>query len=108
MHGYQLMEELEERKFVLPRRLESGIIYTALRRMEAHDLLESAWEKVESRVDRRIYTVTEAGVEALKTGLETMVKRKTLMKDLVAFYDKHFQKQETETQEQTKGGTNED
>jgi DNA-binding PadR family transcriptional regulator len=88
------MEEMEERGFVLPHRIESGAVYTALRRMEAHGLLESLWEKVESGPDKRIYTVTEEGVKALKTGLETMVKRETLMKDLVVFYDKHFQRQE--------------
>ena len=99
MHGYQLMEELEERGFVLPRRLESGAVYTALRRMEAHGLLESSWEKVETGPDRHIYTVTKAGVQALKTGLETMIKREALIKDLITFYDQHFQRQETAQEE---------
>jgi len=99
MHGYQLMEEMEVRGFVLPRRLESGTVYTALRRMERHGLLESAWEKVETGSDRRIYTVTEAGVKALKTGLETMVEREALIKDLIAFYNKHIQKWEEEIKE---------
>ena len=91
MHGYQLMEELEERGFVLPRRLESGTVYTILRRMETNGLLKSKWEKMESSRDRRIYKVTEEGSQALKMGLETMVKRKALMEDLTAFYRKQFQ-----------------
>ena len=91
MHGYQLMEELEECGFVLPRRLESGAVYTILRRMEANGLLKSECENVESGRDRRIYKVTEEGVQALKMGLETMVKRKALMEDLTAFYRKQFE-----------------
>jgi DNA-binding PadR family transcriptional regulator len=96
MHGYQLMEELEERGFVLPRRLESGAVYTILRRMEASGLLTSEWERVESGRDKRIYNVTDEGVEALKMGLETMVKRKSLMEDLVAFYQEQFEEKKTE------------
>jgi PadR family transcriptional regulator PadR len=94
MHGYQLMEELEGRGFVQPRRLESGAVYTILRRMEKRGLLESRWERVETGPDRRVYRVTDTGVDALKAGLETMVKRKALMEDLAAFYREQFQKQE--------------
>jgi len=90
IHGYQLREELEKRGFVLPDRLESGAVYTILRRMEHHCLLESEWERVESGPDRRIYKLTDTGVEALRMGLETMVKRKALMDDLVEFYSKKF------------------
>jgi DNA-binding PadR family transcriptional regulator len=94
MHGYQLMEELEDRGFVLPNRLESGAVYTILRRMEARGLLSSEWETIEVGRNRRIYTVTEEGVQALKMGLETMVKRQALMEDLVNFYNKQFGKME--------------
>ena len=91
MYGYQLMANIVERGFVLPNRLESGAVYTILRRMEAHGLLKSEWERMESGRQRRIYEVTEEGVEALKMGLETIVKRKALMDDLAAFYREHFQ-----------------
>ena len=90
MHGYQLMGKLVERSFVLPNRLESGAVYTILRRMEAHGLLKSEWERLESGRQRRIYEVTEEGVEALRMGLETIVKRKALMDDLESFYREHF------------------
>ena len=83
-HGYRLMENLESRSFVQPKRLESGAVYTILRRMESHGLLTSKWEKVETGSDRRIYKIT--------------VNRQALMKDLVNFYNQHFQKQE-DTQE---------
>ena len=90
IHGYQLIEELKKRRFVLPDRLESGAVYTILRRMEGHGLLESEWERVESGPDRRIYKLTDAGVEALRMGLETIVKRKDLMNDLIEFYSERF------------------
>ncbi|MBS7631636.1 helix-turn-helix transcriptional regulator, partial [Candidatus Bathyarchaeota archaeon] len=91
MHGYQLMEELKRRGFVFPGRIESGSVYTILRRMEQKGLLTSEWEKVESGPDRRIYKVTDYGVEALKLGLESIVRRKALMDDLASFYKEKFQ-----------------
>lgn len=91
MHGYQLLEEIEERSCGR-HKLEPGSIYTLLRRMEEKGLLESKWEKVESGPERRIYTLTDRGVEALRTGLKSIVKRKRLFDDLVNFYHKNFEK----------------
>lgn len=91
MHGYQLLEEIEEQSCGC-HRLESGSIYTLLRRMEEHGLLESKWEKVEGGPDRRVYTLTSKGVEALKTGLASIVKRQKMFEDLVKFYHENFEK----------------
>jgi DNA-binding PadR family transcriptional regulator len=91
MHGYQLMEELKTRSCGC-HRIEPGSIYTILRRMEAAGLLKSRWEHMESGPDRRIYTITEAGTEALRTGLEVIVRRKALTDDLIEFYMERFAK----------------
>jgi PadR family transcriptional regulator PadR len=93
MHGYRLLEELENRSFGC-HRLEPGAIYTILRRMEARGLLKSAWKRNETGPDRRIYEVTEAGSDVLRDGLKTIVKRRALMDDLMAFYEKNFEKKE--------------
>jgi DNA-binding PadR family transcriptional regulator len=89
MHGYQLLEEIEERSCGC-HKLEPGSIYTLLRRMEERGLLESRWEKVEGGPDRRVYRLTSKGVEALKMGLTSIVKRKKLFEDLVNFYYENF------------------
>jgi len=91
MHGYQLLEEIEERSCGC-HKLEPGSIYTLLRRMEERGLLESRWEKVEGGPDRRVYRLTSKGVEALKMGLTSIVKRKRLFEDLVNFYYENFEK----------------
>ncbi|MGB9714585.1 MAG: PadR family transcriptional regulator [Candidatus Bathyarchaeales archaeon] len=90
-HGYQLLEEIEKRSCGC-HKLESGSIYTLLRRMEEKGLLESKWEKVEGGPDRRIYNLTAKGVEALKMGLASIVKRKMLFDDLAKFYHEKFEK----------------
>ncbi len=89
-YGYQLLEEIEERSCGC-HKLEPGSIYTVLRRMEQKELLTSKWEKRESGPDRRVYTVTKKGVDVLKTGLGTIVRRKQLFDDLIEFYERQFQ-----------------
>ena len=97
-HGYQIMEELERitsEKYIP----EPGAVYTMLRRMEESGLLVSEWERKESGADRRVYTLTDAGVKVLKEGLEMVKKRRQLMDSLVQFYDMHF------TEKEKGGGT---
>ena len=93
-YGYELIESIEK-KSAGCHRLETGSIYTLLRRMEHSGLLESEWEKAEaSGPNRRVYKVTKQGAEALKTGLESIARRKSLMNDLTNFYEKNFMKTE--------------
>jgi len=92
MHGYQLLEEIEKRSEGC-HKLEPGSIYTLLRRMEERGLLESKWERGEGGLDRRVYKLTSKGVEALKMGLTSIVKRKRLFEDLINFYYENFEKQ---------------
>jgi DNA-binding PadR family transcriptional regulator len=83
------MEELERitsEKYIP----EPGAIYTMLRRIEERSLVTSEWEKKEAGADRRVYTLTEAGVRVLKEGLEMVKKRRQLMDSLLQFYDAHF------------------
>jgi len=84
------METVEEKSCGC-HKLETGSIYTLLRRMERRGLLESEWERAEkSGPERRVYTVTKMGTEALRSGLESIAKRKDMMDDLAEFYRKNF------------------
>ena len=88
-HGYQIMGELAKitsGKYIP----EPGAIYTILRRMEERSLVTSEWEKKETGADRRVYTITQAGVNILKEGLEMVKGRRQLMDYLVQFYESHF------------------
>ena len=74
---------------------EPGAIYTILRRIEERGLVTSEWEKKETGADRRVYTLTETGVNFLKEGLETVKSRRELMERLVQFYDATFPNKKT-------------
>ena len=88
-HGYQIMEELE--KITVEKYIpEPGAVYTILRRMDERGVVTSEWEKKEAGADRRVYTLTEAGVKVLKERLEIVKRRSQLMDSLVQYYDTHF------------------
>ena len=91
MHGYQIVGELNTRGFLKRESLETGSVYTILRRMEHHGLITSEWEEKAEGVDRRVYTVTPIGAEVLKNGLEVMLQRKALLDDLASYYKQRFQ-----------------
>jgi len=87
------MEELEKitaEKYIP----EPGAVYTILRRMEERGVVTSEWEKKEAGADRRVYTMTKAGVRVLKEGLEMVKRRRQLMDSLVQFYDAQFAEKE--------------
>jgi DNA-binding PadR family transcriptional regulator len=90
MHGYQLIEELEERGYVSHGRFKTGSVYTILNRMEAHGDLTSSIKQSEAGRERRVYSITKDGETRLKRGLEYMLKRKKFLDELEKYYLKHF------------------
>ena len=90
MHGYQLVEILEDRKYVKPGRFETGSIYTILNRMDHRGLLTSNKEKGSTGRLRRVYTITGEGEVLLKRGLENIIHQKSMMDELVDYYSRFF------------------
>ena len=90
MHGYQLIDEMETRKFVESGRFETGSIYTILNRMEKHGLLTSEKRKGESGRFRRVYSITKDGEKTLVKGLRSMIQWRRVTEDLSTYYEKQF------------------
>lgn len=95
MHGYRLMGELEKRSFGC-HKLQTGSMYTLLRRMEKKGLIESVWEIVEGGPDRRVCKVTRFGEEVLRKSLQIVIHRRALIDDLIVFYEKYFKGEKNE------------
>ena len=98
LHGYALIAELN--KLLTGRRpLKPGSLYTILRRMEKSGLLASDWDKDSSRLERRVYKLTEAGLERLKNGRRMAEGQKKIIDEMMRFYEKHFPEDETDDRE---------
>jgi len=97
LHGYALIERLNS--FQAGRRpIKSGSLYTILRRMEKDDLLESVWDEESSRLNRRVYTLTEFGKQRLKEGRTMVENQIAILTEMKQFYDIHFVERESDEQ----------
>jgi len=89
LHGYALIKELNE--LLAGRRpIKPGSLYTMLRRLEKEDLLSSKWKKNTPHLDRRVYSLTEAGMEKLKEGRLRVKEQKRILDEMTNFYENNF------------------
>ncbi len=80
VHGGEIYQSLKEKYQIdTPR----GIIYTLLRRMEGDGLIVSNWDIQESGAARRIYHITEEGLEYRKSSMEKLRRSRQLIKILL-------------------------
>lgn len=63
LHGYEIMKALKENFAVVS---DPGTVYRALRQLERDGYITSWWDPKEQGPARRIYTLTNAGSDALK------------------------------------------
>lgn len=75
-HGGEIYQSLKEKFQIDPPR---GIIYNLLRRMEAEGLILSNWDIQESGPARRIYRITDDGLEYVKSTLERLRKSRKMI-----------------------------
>ena len=80
-HGGEIYQILKEKfKIDAPR----GVIYALLRRMEGDSLIVSNWDIRETGPARRIYHITEDGLEYLKGSLERLRRASQMIDILLA------------------------
>jgi len=81
VHGGEIYQSLKEKfKIDTPR----GIIYALLRKMEGDGLLVSNWDIPESGAARRIYHITEEGLEYLKYAMDRLRRSREIIMILLA------------------------
>ena len=64
MYGYQIIKEMEKRSNGYFQ-FKEGTLYPALHRLEKSGLIQGKWQKLSSGKERRYYSITEEGREAL-------------------------------------------
>ena len=76
-YGYKLIGELDELN-VAPEGIDPGMVYRALRSMDADGLMTTEWG-LEGDQPRREYRLTEEGACALEDWIDVMNERKRLI-----------------------------
>jgi len=85
-YGYSLMEDLQEFGFQ-SEHMDISIIYRALRNLQANDFVSDSWDNSSLGPQRRVYTITPQGEEALTEWIGNLRQRRKEIEALEAAYD---------------------
>lgn len=80
-HGYDLVDQIDALASELVC-VDAGSMYRLLRAMEEDGLVSSSWQTAESGPSRRVYVITERGLEALETMAHSLSQRAASMQQL--------------------------
>jgi PadR family transcriptional regulator, regulatory protein PadR len=83
-HGYELMEAVAQEDGPA---LDPGAMYRMLRFFEEQGLVRSQWETGESGPARRVYEVTDEGLEYLQTWAATVRRQRAQLDRFLADYE---------------------
>ena len=86
MHGYKLKDTLNVSGYLTEDKIETGTLYTTLRRLEKKGLVVSKWETSANEKRRRVYKVTETGHSYLMDIIESIIQRKPMIEDMIKYY----------------------
>jgi PadR family transcriptional regulator, regulatory protein PadR len=83
LHGYEIMKELKENFAVVS---DPGTVYRALRQLERDGYISSWWDPKEQGPARRIYTLTDTGLDALKLWSTALEQYRTNLDAFFSLY----------------------
>lgn len=87
MHGYKLMQVLFDLGFTT---LDSSNVYRILRQLEKESYIESNWEHGNDGPAKRIYSITAAGEEYLKTCHSSFTQYQQMLQTFFSIYTSSF------------------
>lgn len=87
MHGYKLMQVLFDLGFTT---IDSSNVYRILRQLEKESYIRSSWEHGNDGPAKRIYSITEAGEEYLKTCHSSFTQYQQMLQTFFSIYTKSF------------------
>ena len=88
-HGYDLMEVLGADIDFSP---DPGNLYRALRSFEEEGLVKSSWNTEGAGPARRVYEITDQGLEYLHAWAINIRKTRQQLDQFLVDYEKHFVK----------------
>jgi PadR family transcriptional regulator PadR len=82
-HGYELVETLNAFGF---GGSDPGALYRALRKLEGEGMVESGWERSDTGPQKRVYTLTDAGVAELDHQATELAEAERRIDEFLARY----------------------
>ncbi|OIK10423.1 poly-beta-hydroxybutyrate-responsive repressor [Bacillus sp. MUM 116] len=83
LHGYKLIQELAQFGFAT---IDQGNVYRILRQLEKDQLVHSEWDTTTEGPAKRIYSITKAGEDYLKTCFTTLEQYQSMINRFFNIY----------------------
>jgi len=96
-HGYELMEILNKAGNLASA--DAGNLYRILNNLEEHGFIKSHWDMGESGPARKVYALTEAGLDNLNGWVADLHKTRDQLSDFIMEYEKFMQTERTKENE---------
>ncbi len=88
-HGYELMEILSKKNIA---GMDPGNLYRTLRSLEKNHFVRSSWEAGDTGPSRRIYAITENGIEYLNAWVERIRRTRSRLSDFLEDFEETHRK----------------
>jgi poly-beta-hydroxybutyrate-responsive repressor len=88
-HGYELMEHLGQNDDAPGA--DPGLLYRTLRQFEEDGLVRSSWDTAGAGAARRIYEITDEGVEYLHAWAVNVRRTRGRLDRFLTEYESHFE-----------------
>ena len=72
LHGYSIIQELENKKLFHGEKADNTGIYRTLNTLEEKGLVQFEWEVMSAGPAKKVYHITDAGLECLSNWIETL------------------------------------
>lgn len=92
-HGYELLETLGQAGDLASA--DPGNLYRILRGLEDEGLVRSKWDTNGAGPARRVYELTELGIEHLEKWVVKLHDTRTRLDDFLKDYETYFKRRET-------------
>lgn len=83
LHGYSIIQELENNGFVLGEKVDKTGVYRALKTLEDKGMVHFEWVLDEPGPAKKKYMITEKGVECLNNWVQTLENYKELLEKII-------------------------
>ena len=93
-HGYELMEGLAQQDDQPP--IDPGTMYRILRFFEEEGMVRSQWETGGAGPARRVYEITEPGLEYLQVWAANVRRHRERLDRFLADYESYFKTKQGE------------
>lgn len=83
LHGYKLIQELSQFGF---SSIDQGNVYRTLRKLEKENMVKSEWDMSTGGPAKRIYSLTDAGEDYLRTCSDSLVQYQSILSRFFTMY----------------------